>query len=162
MCSRFSSELTSLGISYSDCSTTLNSALMTTPLQAISLFMKDALQVSIRFLSYESLDSAALEAELNDVELFDAHTFMLAGGLRPFYNDFIQEVLRSQVASIGITVLFGVFVSVLIVLSFVVRVSVMWRIRKWYWNTLFLLQLLPRDDMDMEYIRSINEMLRKS
>jgi hypothetical protein len=36
------------------------------------------------------------------------------------------------------------------------------RVRKWFWNSLYLLQLLPRDDLDKEFIKNINDFLKSS
>ena len=59
-------------------------------------------------------------------------------------------------------VLFIVFITIAVVCSLVTNWIVLYKLKQQFWNSFYILKLLPKDDIDKEFIKRINDLLVKA
>jgi hypothetical protein len=92
------------------------------------------------------------------MELVDAHTFCLQNGLRRFYSQAIDQIMSSFDFNV-LTALFILFVSLLVVVFLVIQIFVIKKVIVSFWHSFYILRLIPKDDIDREFIKRINDYL---
>ena len=90
------------------------------------------------------------------VELVDAHTFCLQNGLRRFFSQAIDQLMSALDINI-LTTLLILFVSLLVVVFLVIMIFVMKKVKVSFWHSFYILRLIPKDDIDREFIKRIND-----
>ena len=58
-----------------------------------------------------------------------------------------------------LSALFIIFLSILVLLFLLVQCFLMQRIRLSFWNSFYILRLIPKDEVDKEFIKRINDYL---
>jgi hypothetical protein len=92
------------------------------------------------------------------IELVDAHTFCLQNGLRRFYLQAIEQIMSALDFNV-LTSIFILFVSLLVVVYIVIQFFVMKKVKVSFWHSFYILRLIPKDDIDREFIKRINDYL---
>jgi hypothetical protein len=80
--------------------------------------------------------------------------------LRHYFEEIITPVFFAQDSNTVPLSLFACFAVLLVLAALLIHFLMSERARIWFWNTFILLQLLPRDELDREFIKNINEFLR--
>jgi hypothetical protein len=55
--------------------------------------------------------------------------------------------------------LFIIFMSLLVVVYFVIQIFVMKKVKLSFWHSFYILRLIPKDDIDRDFIKRINDYL---
>jgi hypothetical protein len=92
------------------------------------------------------------------VDLIDVHIFYWTSGIRTFYKSITNQIIDSQDHQV-LSNLFIIFLSILVLLFLLVQCFLMWRIRLSFWNFFYILRLIPKDEVDKEFIKRINDYL---
>jgi hypothetical protein len=92
------------------------------------------------------------------MELVDAHTFCLQNGLRRFYSQTIDQIMSALDFNV-LTALFILFMSLLVVVFLVIQIFVIKKVIVSFWHSFYILRLIPKDDIDREFIKRINDYL---
>lgn len=69
-------------------------------------------------------------------------------------------MLVDQETSMSMSALFGAFISVLTLAGLFINCLLSEKARRWFWNNFLLMQLLPRDDLDKEFMKNLNDFIR--
>ncbi|TNV87532.1 hypothetical protein FGO68_gene3995 [Halteria grandinella] len=136
-------------------------------LQATSLFLKDVMYSYLRFINSQAgiTRHDLIQDYLNApqmLDMLDAEFFFLSPFLRHHYQLVIDEVLGEQVnalANKATLIAFSLFLAVIIIMYLFLEFSMLSKGKKWFWRVFMLVQLLPRDDMDKEMVKKINELV---
>ena len=82
----------------------------------------------------------------------------MQNGLRRYYSNVIDQIMASLDFNV-LTAIFILFISILVVAFFILQIFVMKKVKIAFWHSFFILRLIPKDDMDRDFIKRINDYL---
>ena len=82
-------------------------------------------------------------------------------GMSSFASMVTSHVMAGQTQSI-FAALFVVFMCVLILLFIVLSCFVLSRVKQQFWHSFYILRLIPKDDVDKDFIKRINDYLSRA
>ena len=81
--------------------------------------------------------------------------------LRAYYSEMISAMMNSLDQNV-ITAIFILFVCVLVVSFLLIQCFLLQRIKVQFWHNFYILRLVPKDEVDRDFIKRINDYLSKA
>ena len=81
--------------------------------------------------------------------------------LRAYYSEMISAMMNSLDQNV-ITAIFILFVCVLVVSFLLIQCFLLQRIKVQFWHSFYILRLVPKDEVDRDFIKRINDYLSKA
>ena len=81
--------------------------------------------------------------------------------LRAYYSEMISAMMSSLDQNV-ITAIFILFVCVLVVSFLLIQCFLLQRIKVQFWHSFYILRLVPKDEVDRDFIKRINDYLSKA
>ncbi|CDW75859.1 pas domain s-box family protein [Stylonychia lemnae] len=153
------------GLNLKNCKSIYQGILNKNVLYQTSLFLQDSYYHALKFGSLQDKTEANIKqiiGSLTHIELLDSVQLYQQYGLRRFYDEIFHDMLLQNSAFIILLGMFVVFTIILVIGQMIVICYVTPLIRNNFWNAFYILKLLPKDELDREFIKKINEFLSRA